>query len=137
MSPSYLIGTTAQDAHPPGRGSPMAGGGLIHSPVASRPLAPAAGTAPGAESPHSSSMSQLPGAKLHPTLGPEGGTLCREQVEPTWGQREQKHPVQSGALWGLLAGLASWLLPHHLGTDLASLGLSSLSWKVGEQGLSQ
>lgn len=90
----------------------MAGGGLIHSPVASRPLAPAAGTAPGAESPHSSSMSQLPGAKFHPTLGPEGGTLCREQVEPTWGQWEQKHPVQSGGplgspCWACILALAS------------------------------
>ena len=71
--------------------------------------------------------------------------LCQEQVEPAGDENSRnKGTTSRGSLrFPVRESLGSpcWAcilaLPHHLGTDLASSGLSILNQKVGWQGLHQ
>lgn len=72
--------------------------------------------------------------------------LCQEQVEPTGDEENSRNKgtTSRGSLrFPVRESLGSpcWAcilaLPHHLGTDLASSGLSILNQKVGWQGLHQ
>ena len=141
----------AHRACPTARGSPVVSGGATHPLAVShpQPLLLAQNFLPLEKNlPTPLTLSQLPGAKCHPTIGSEGGKLC-SCAGSRWsrqgeGNSRNKGTTSRGSLrFPVRESLGSpcWAcilaLHHHLGIDLASSGLSILNQKVGWQGLHQ